>query len=433
MFRTVVCVLAAVVCLSAQERQKQFKPGETERYNEAIRDVSAGSFAKAVTDLDGWKQQFPDSDYRDERDALYVQAYSGVNQPVKTMDVAAGLIAKGLEIVFPGPGGQPLILRLLYSASWAITQIPKPTAEEMAASEKAAKALLAADAPLPGVPADKWAEARLGMKQKAMAALVYLAMLPGMQAMQKQPPDCAGADAAYSKALGVYGDQALISYELGRALLCEARKNADKEPAAIYEFERAAQVDATLGGARNDPKAVQSYADGVYTKFHGNEDGLAELRQLVKRSALPPAGFTIESAEQIAARKEKEFDDQNPQLALWMKIKTALTSPDGQQYFENELKDTAVPQLSGKLLEAKPACRPRELLVAITQPGVAEILIKLDRPLTGKVEPGAEFRWEGVPSTFTAEPFLLTMDTEVGKVDGLSVTPCSVAPRAGKK
>jgi hypothetical protein len=426
MFRTIVCLLASVVCLSGQEKQKQFKPGETERYNEAIQDVSSGSFAKAVTDLDGWKQQFPDSDYRDERDALYVQAYSGVNQPVKTMDVAAGLIAKGLEALFPGAAGQPLILRLLYSASWAITQIPKPTVEEATAAEKAAKALLAADTPLPGVPANKWAEARAGMKQKATAAVVYLAMLPGMQAMQKQPPDCAAADGAYSKALGEHPEMAVISYELGRALACQARKDAAKEPSAIYEFERAAQVDPTLGGARSDPKALESYADGLYTRFHGSAEGLEGLRQLVKTSALPPAGFAIESAEEIAARKQKEFDDQYPQLALWREIKSELTAADGQQYFASELKDAAVPQLAGKLVEAKPACRPRELLVAITQPGVAEIQIRLDKPLSGKPEPGAEFRWEGVPSGFAAEPFLLTMDAEVGKIDGLALGPCAV-------
>lgn len=86
----------------------------------------------------------------------------------------------------------------------------------------------------------------------------------------------------------------------------------------------------------------------------------------------------------------------------------------------------AMPQLAGKLVGAKPACRPRELLVAITQPGVAEIQIKLDKTLSGKPEPSAEFRWEGVPSAFTAEPFLLTMDADAAKIDGLALGPCAV-------
>jgi hypothetical protein len=57
--------------------------------------------------------------------------------------------------------------------------------------------------------------------------------------------------------------------------------------------------------------------------------------------------------------------------------------------------------------------------------GPAEIALKLDKPLTGKVDPGAEIHWEGVPSAFTASPFLLTMDTETAKIQGLKTTPCA--------
>jgi len=53
-----------------------------------------------------------------------------------------------------------------------------------------------------------------------------------------------------------------------------------------------------------------------------------------------------------------------------------------------------------------------------------------DKPLalTGKPDLNAEIQWEGVPQAFTKEPFLLTMNTEKGKIQGLKVSPCAVAP-----
>ena len=94
-----------------------------------------------------------------------------------------------------------------------------------------------------------------------------------------------------------------------------------------------------------------------------------------KASPLPPAGFTIESASAASARKQKEFAANNPQLALWMGIKGQLSDVNGQQYFEGQLKDADVAgqggarALKGTIVEARPACRSKELLLAIPEPG----------------------------------------------------------------
>jgi hypothetical protein len=121
-----------------------------------------------------------------------------------------------------------------------------------------------------------------------------------------------------------------------------------------------------------------------------------------------------------------------------MKVKGALAASEGEAYFASSLKDAAVPQLRGVLLEAKPACRPKELLVIVPMPDAprpteAEILLKLDKPIAGKPAPGTEFQWQGVPTAFTAQPFLLTMDTESAKLDGIKGAPCGVAPVRKKR
>ena len=72
--------------------------------------------------------------------------------------------------------------------------------------------------------------------------------------------------------------------------------------------------------------------------------------------------------------------------------------------------------------------------VAVPLPGSIpqpepEIILKLDAPLAGTPQLEAEFQWEGVPSAFSARPFLLTMETERSKIEGLKVTACAPAPR----
>jgi hypothetical protein len=269
------------------------------------------------------------------------------------------------------------------------------------------------------------------MREQATAALLYIAMQPGVQAMAKQPPDCATADAAYARALKVYPDKSVLSYELGRALNCESKSQPQKLSASIYEFARAAVVDPTLGDPKSDPKKVTGFADSAYVKIHGSDQGLEQLKQLVRQSPLPPEGFKIETASEIADEKQADFEKSNPQLALWMKIRGALADTNGEQYFTDQLKDSQVPQLRGVLIEAKPACHPKELTVGVPQPDTQqpprpEIRLVLDKPLSGKPELNQEFHWEGVPTAFTKDPFLLTMDTETAKIEGLKTASCVV-------
>jgi hypothetical protein len=276
------------------------------------------------------------------------------------------------------------------------------------------------------------------MEKVAKDTLMYLATKPGADAMNryttsKDVKECVPAESAYKKALEQYPESALIAYQLGRALRCQQTAgSSEKVVQALYEFARAAALDPTLGGTM-DPKALNTYLESAYNTFHGSLEGLDQLKTMAKASPLPPADLKIETATAIAAKKQAEFDQTNPQLALWMKIKGALADANNPTYFDTELKDSGVPPLKGTLLEGKPACKSKELLVAIPLPDqqgnpVAEITLKLDAPLAGKPETGGTIQWTGVPKAFTKDPFMLTMETEKAKVENLKTSPCGVAP-----
>src|ERR1039457_1371686 len=136
-------------------------------------------------------------------------------------------------------------------------------------------------------------------------------MQSGSQAMAKQPPDCAAAEAAYTHALNDYPDKSVLSYELARALNCESKTQPEKISAAIYEYERAAVIDPTLGDPKADPRKVLGFADSAYLRIHGSDEGLGQHNQTVRQSPLPPAGFQIETATQIADEKRAEFEQSN--------------------------------------------------------------------------------------------------------------------------
>jgi hypothetical protein len=445
-FFGVVMILGAA--LSHAQAPAAKKPKDTAEYNlfnDVIKDIQANNSAKAVTDLDSWTQKYPDSDYKDDRLYYYMQAYSKANpaQPAKVVDYGSQLVAKGLKTTFSDPQqGPTVVLNVLYLLTATVPALPNPTPDQMALGEKAAKDLLdylptffAADKKPANTPEQAWTQARTQLETQAKKSLIALSLIPGNQAMDKKPPDCVAAEDAYKKGLLVYPDSSMHAYKLALALRCQQKESPDKIPLAVYEFERAAVIDPTLGGGA-DPKQIQTFADNAYATVHGATDGLDQLKQQVKNSPLPPTGFTIKTATQIAQEKEQQFEQSNPQLALWMKIKGQLADTNGDQYFTDQLKNSAVPQLRGTLVDAKPECRPKELLVAVPlpdapQPLRAEITLKLDTALTGKPDLNKEFHWEGVPSAFSKDPFMLTMDTEKAKIEGITTTPCAAPARRG--
>src|SRR5271157_702246 len=413
----------------AAPKAKQVKDqAEYDIFNEALKD-QVNNPQKEIQDLDTWAKQYPDSDYKWDRVYLYMQAYGKLNppQPQKVVEYGAQLMNQDLKSIFNDKAGALSILNILYLVATNVTALPDPTPEQIELGKKAAQRLKDETQAYftpenkPANTADAaWTKAKSDLDSAADHTLLFLDVLPGNQAMARK--DCAAAEPIYLKALQDRPQSSYVSYQLANALLCLQRTQPEKASPAIYEFERAAVIDPTLGDPKNDPQKLASYADGLYTQVHGSDEGLAQLKDLAKQNPLPPAGFEIKTKDQIAAEKAAEFAKANPRLALWNGIKAALTGPDGEQYFANQLKASAVPQLGGVVVEGKPACRSKEILVYVPNPEqpdakAAEIAISLDAPLAGKPEPGGEILWEGVPTAFTKTPFMLTMEADKDKVE----------------
>ena len=142
-----------------------------------------------------------------------------------------------------------------------------------------------------------------------------------------------------------------------------------------------------------------------------------------------PRHRAAKTATEILEEKQAEFEKSNPQLALWKKIKDALVAENGAQYWES-LKGTAPPKLKGKLVQQKPAIKPKELVLSVDE-DKPQVTLKLENPLPGKAEAGTELQFEGVPSEFTKDPFMLTFT--VDSKDKIEGWPAQAAPPPAKK
>jgi hypothetical protein len=127
----------------------------------------------------------------------------------------------------------------------------------------------------------------------------------------------------------------------------------------------------------------------------------------------------------VEIRAQEKLD---PAATIWLEMKKQLTSPNGQEYFEQNLKGTALPLLAGKLISASPTDRPSVLTLAMFGSTGPDVTVRLkgkkgeEASLPGSVVAGSSITFEGVVISFTAEPFMLT-------VDSLPPSP----PRGGKR
>jgi hypothetical protein len=425
-----IAILTAVALTGAPQaaapQEKKMKDqAEFDIYDAAGKDLVANNGAKALEDLNTWKQKYPTSDFKNDGEYMYVQAYTLNKQFDKVLDKVKELMGQNLDSLFPDPKtGPQLVVKILYAAVMAIQQLPTPTPEQLAIGSQAAHQILDYTRKPEGVSDSDWTTARNALNTAANDGLYQIALAPGRQAVAKK--DCPGAEAAWSKALGDYPDKTVISWQLASSYNCE------KKPfLALYEYARAVAVDPSLGKSM-DPAKSASFVKNTYTKLHGSDEGYDALLAQAKTAPLPPADFKIVTEEEITIAAAEKFAKENPELAVYKNIKDNLVS-QGAPFFEN-MKGAELPPLIGILVDAKPACRSKTLILYVPLPENAaktpEITIKLETALTGKpdITSGSPIKFVGVGDSFTASPFMLTLTAEKDKVQDLKVTPCVVAP-----
>ena len=408
----VVVVFAAALCVGSRQLfaqaqspatpqpQKNWKDrAEYDLYDAITKDANAKT---RLEKLQQWDKQYPASDYKDQRQTLFLTTYVALNQPQQAVDMAKQILA-----------GDPknfsaLYYIMFYTRALAATN---PTPEVLDQGDKAAKTILEnINTPPPNVTEDQWKKARTDVENLAHVTLGWIYM---------QRKNWDESEGEFQKSLQMNPNNGEVDYFMGTDIASE--KKVEKMPTALFYFARAAAYDGPAALNPDGRKQVLDYVRKAYVTYHGSADGFDALIAAAKSTPAPPADFKIVDAATIAQQKEKEAEAEaakNPELTLWKNIKAALTGADGANYFSSSMKDALLPTLKGKVVSLEPATKPKTIVMALEDGKTPDATLKFETPLAGKVDPGTELSFEGVPQSYTTSPFMVVFNVEKDKLHG---------------
>jgi hypothetical protein len=441
--------LAMLVCASAQDKPAQDKkpseqkPAEQKKeWKERAEYELYTSIAKSqdpnqwLASLDKWKTQYPQSDFADLRRQLYLASYRALMKPREAFDAAS-------EVLKDNPNNLAAlsaIIEYLYPlVPFNPPQLTQQQKSDLETAEHAATQLrdnldlaCSRDNRPPDMTDEQVVKAKPALRLLAERAAAYVAL---------ERKDYPLAQTELTRVLALDTNQGQVSFWLGTAILAQSKAKPELQPVALYDFARAAVCDGASALPSSDRQTLTAYLKDVYVKYHGSMDGLDQILTEARSSALPPAGFTIESKHDIEAKKfeaEEALERANPSLGLWKRVRGELQREGGEEYFTSMVKGYSLPggangvaKFKGKLVSMTPEVRPKELVLAIENPDHPDATLKLDSALPGKMEPGAEIEFEGVADSYAKDPFMLTFVVEKSKIVGW-IGKAPAAPQKNK-
>ena len=426
MRNVVIALVAAVAFGMAQDKPADSKPADTKPQKVAKNQEEAdliNSLPKTtdpnvkLQTLDKWTKAYPDTQFADERALEYLDTYQKLRKPQEVFNKAKEILAKH-------PNNFAALSAIIFYVPYLNNGQPSPadldTAEQAANHLiKDADTVFSEDNKPAGVDSATWQKVKTETLPSAQKTI-------GMIYFQRK--DWPRAEVELTKALKEDPTQGQVAYMLATALFSQRQQDPKKQPPAIFEFARAGYYSGANALPAQTQTQLQASTAKMYKAYHGSEDGYNDVVAQAKANALPPDGFTIKSNAEIEADKataQAAADAANPMLALWRNIREQLIADGGPAYFDGTVKDAALPggangvaKFKGKIVSMTPENRPKEIVLAIEKPGVADATLKFEAALPGKMEPGEELEFEGVAKAYQKEPFMLTFEVEKDKLVG---------------
>jgi hypothetical protein len=174
---------------------------------------------------------------------------------------------------------------------------------------------------------------------------------------------------------------------------------------------------------------IEKYAKGLYVKYHAGDDGWTDVLAQAKANADPPEGFTIKPAPTPAEQAHSMVTATAPDkmdFATWQFI-FINGSKDDQDTVWNAIKGKAV-QMQGTVIHATPT----EFDIAGSADDIdakkADITLNFPDKVPVRLMPkdGSSLDFQGEPSSYTGNPFMMTMDN--GKLLKAATPPPAKKP-----
>jgi hypothetical protein len=373
--------------------------------------------AKRLGLLQQWKEKYPTTEYADARQDMFLVAYQQSNQARQAFDQALDILKT-----------RPNHFRALLATVQLVGAIkPAPTPADLDTAEKNANVFL--DNPdkvfdpanKPGDMTDaQWAQAKTAIKPIAENVLINIYY--DLRKDDKRAVD------DLTKLIKRDPTLAVASYRLGQTMMkiLGAEKRPADQPPALYQIARAVAYDGPNALPANQKPAIQTFLSNAYKTFHGSTDGLSDLLATAKANPFPPANFDIESTVQIAQKQAdavKAEQDKDPIMFAWIHTIKENLATKGDAFWENvkdaelpgaDPADTSTPPAhrfyKAHIISISPDPKPKELLVGIEKPNVADakiVFFDKKETLEGRMEPGSEIEFWGAAKEYTKDPTVM--------------------------
>jgi len=160
---------------------------------------------------------------------------------------------------------------------------------------------------------------------------------------------------------------------------------------------------------------IEKYAKSQYVKYHGGDDGWADVLAKAKASTTQPADWTIkpaptpaEQAHTLATTKKPEEMD----FAEWQMVLTK-GSPDDAAIVWNAIKGKSL-QFQALLLKASATSLDLAASLDDIDAKKKDVELTMGAEIPAKMlaglKEGAQIQVAGTPSAYTPDPFMITME-----------------------
>jgi tetratricopeptide (TPR) repeat protein len=377
------------------QQKKEIKdPAEYNAYVGAVQQQDPNA---KISGLEAFLTQYPNSVMKEDALEVLMSAYQQTNNQAKMLETAQ-------RVLQANPNNLRALALLAYVKRAQAEAGQNPQQNLAEAAQYANKGLEALKtAPKPDGMSDADFE-----KLKTQMSVIFNGAA-GIAALQNKDYPTAQAD--LRAAVQADPNELRNVYPLALADLTGTPPNPVE---GLFFIARAANLAAGSPGQAQ----IQAYGLSQYKKYHGSDQGWNDVLATAKTNPMPPAGFDITKyvpptpAEEAAdlVKNKTPNDIKQMTFAEWEKVLSA-GKPEDQDKVWSVIKGVPL-QMEGLVI----AATPTEVQIAESEDDIqqkrADIVVTMSGTIPEKLMPkvGANLQFEGTPVSYTASPFVMSMD-----------------------
>ena len=391
-FAIAALVQQSVAQGAAPSSQKQIKdPAE---YNSYVNAVQQSNPAQKAAALEAFLQTYPNSAMKEDALVSLMGTYQQAGDAQKMVDAAN----RALQ-VNPNNVRALALLTYYYRASTTTQNLQQNLDLVQKYAQQGEQALHNMTKP------EGMSDADFAKVHNELSAIFEGGL--GFVALQKKDNATAAKD--FRTAVSQESQPSIADvYPLAQADL-EAKP---MNPEGFWFIVKASQMAQGDG-----QQQILEYGRKKYIRYHGKEDGWADLVAQAKASSsvMPPAGFSVAAAPPPPSPAEQAADlvkSKDPKQMSFAEWELVLSSGNQQasDTVWNAIKDKAV-KLGANVIGATAS----KVMLAGSADDIddkkADITLTMAKPIPAKLMPavGSLMQFQGTVSSYTPNPFMMTM------------------------